>query len=165
MTASRPPGLVLGFHPTPRGFGWVAFDGIHLIDWGLVFVTGDKNPQCIRRLDAILQRLTPEALVMEAFSRTATRRAERIARLNVAVTNLAESRGVEVFVYTRDEVREAFSEVGARTRQEIAEAVVRHVAALRHRLPYPRRIWQSEDRRQALFVAAALVLTHLRDGL
>ena len=54
--------------------------------------------------------------------------------------------------------------MGARTRDEIAAAVVRHVDAFRHRLPRARRIWTSEDKRMALFSAAALVLTHYQLG-
>ncbi|HYC99579.1 hypothetical protein [Brevundimonas sp.] len=156
---------VLGFHPTARGFGWVLFEGPFIpIDWGLVSAGVDKNASCLRRLERLLDRFAPEALVLEAHDRHTTRRARRIADLCAAVMGAADARGVETAIYSRAEVREAFAEVQARTRREIAEAVARHLEAFRHRLPKPRRPWESEDARGALFAAAAVVITHQRLG-
>jgi hypothetical protein len=71
-----------------------------------------------------------------------------------------------VAVYSRGQVRQVFASVGAVTRQEIAEAVARHLEPFQQHLPPRRRPWQSEDERMALFSAAALLLTHFRvDGL
>ncbi|MDI6623328.1 MAG: hypothetical protein QME55_01235 [Brevundimonas sp.] len=157
---------VFGFHPTSRGFGWVLFEGPFApIDWGLVSAGDDKNASCLRRLERLLDRFAPETLVLEAFDRQTTRRARRIADLCTAVRRAADDRGIETAVYSRAEIREAFAEVEARTRREVAEAVARHLEAFRHRLPPPRRPWESEDARGALFAAAAVVLTHHRLGL
>jgi hypothetical protein len=67
---------------------------------------------------------------------------------------------VDVAVFSRDDVRSCFKQFGAHSRYEIAQAVARNAEAIRHRLPKPRRIWESEGRSMALFSAAALVLTH-----
>lgn len=165
LTATAAGARVLGFHPTSRGFGWVLFEGPFApVDWGLVSAGADKNGSCLRRLERLLDRFAPEALVLEAYDRSSTRRARRIADLCGAVRRAADDRGVETAVYSRADIREAFAEVGARTRREIAEAVARHCEAFRHRLPKPRRPWESEDARGALFAAAALVITHQRSG-
>lgn len=163
LTVTAAAERVLGFHPTSRGFGWVLFEGPFTpIDWGLVSAGIDKNASCLRRLERLLDRFAPEALVLEAYDHATTRRARRIADLCRAVRRAADDRGVETAVYSRAEVREAFAEVGARTRREIAEAVARHCEAIRHRLPRPRRPWESEDARGALFAAAAVGLAHYR---
>lgn len=164
MTSVRPEaGRVLAVHPSARGFGWAVFESPFLpIDWGLASARGDKNAQCLKRLDQLLRRFTPEVLVLEAYDRHSSRRHGRIARLCAAAGELADARGVETLVFNRAEIREAFSEVGARTRREIAEAVARHLDAFRHRLPPRRRPWDSEDAREALFAAAALALTYYR---
>lgn len=156
---------VFGFYPTSRGFGWVLFEGPYTpIDWGLVSAGDDKNASCLRRLERLLDRFAPETLVLEASDRATTRRARRIADLCTAVRRAADDRGIETVVYSRADIRAAFAEVEARTRREIAEAVARHCEAFRHRLPKPRRPWESEDARGALFAAAAVVLTHQRLG-
>lgn len=166
MTVACPEqGRVLGFHPNARGFGWVVFEGpFRPIDWGLVSARKDKNATCLKRLDRLLTRFAPEVLVLEAYDRETTRRARRIARLGVKARKLADGREIETAVYSRAEIREAFAETGARTRREVAEAVARHLEVFRHRLPPVRRPWESEDAREALFAAAAVVLTHQRSG-
>lgn len=156
---------VLGFHPTSRGFGWVLFEGPFTpVDWGLVSAGADKNASCLRRLERLLDRFAPATLVLEAYDRKTTRRARRIADLCDKVQQAADDRGIETAVYSRAEVREAFVEVQAGTRREVAEVIARHFEVFRHRLPKPRRPWESEDARSALFDAAALIVTHLRQG-
>ena len=156
---------MVGFHPTSRGFGWVAFEGpFQPFDWGLVYARGDKNAVCLARLEAILDRLKPEVLVLEEFDRRTTKRANRIAHLTTSAAAAAAMRSVQVTTYALGDIRSAFAEAGATTRREINETVATHVDAFRHRLPPPRKPWESEDRRSALFAAAALVLTHFKTG-
>lgn len=157
--------LTMGFHPTSRGFGWAAFEGPFApYDWGIVSAKGDKNGVCLRALEKLLARLEPETLVLEASGRRASTRSGRIDRLSKAVMALAADRGVDVAIHTRADIQGCFKAVGARTRQEIAEAVARHIDAFRHQLPKARRPWDAEDRRMALFSAAALVFTQFRIG-
>lgn len=161
----KAPTFTLGLHAHSRGFGWVVFEGPFApYDWGMVSARRDKNLVCMRRIERLLRRFQPEAIVLEAFERDASGRGDRVARLCRAIAALAADLGVQVAIYTRDHVRTCFSVIGAITRQEIAEAVARHVEAFRHRLPKPRRAWNGEDERMALFSAAALVLTHFRFG-
>ncbi len=166
MTESTPrKPLTFAIHPNTRGFGWVAFEGPFTpYDWGLVFSRKDRNADCLRRVEEMLARFLPDTLVVEAFEGKSSVRSERVMRLCRAVVSLAVDRGVEVAVYTRDQIRACFAHVGARTRHEIAQAVARHVEALNHRLPKPRKAWQGEDRRMALFSAAALAMTHYQFG-
>ena len=155
----------LAIHPTSRGLGWVAFKGPFApYDWGTTCPKKDKNNKCLRSVEALIARFVPDTLVLEAFERRNSARGDRIARLCRAIQSLAADRGVEVAVYTRGDVRACFAAVGARSREEIAEAVVRHVDALREWLPKRRRPWETEHRRLAVFSAAALVLTHYQIG-
>jgi Holliday junction resolvasome RuvABC endonuclease subunit len=110
----------------------------------------------------MFDRLQPETLVLEAFDQRFSDRQPRVARLCRAIVALAADRGVDIAIYTKKEVASAFGPVGARSRQEIAEAVARHIEPLRHRLPARRKPWQCEDRRLSLFSAAALILTHFQ---
>lgn len=157
--------LIFALHATSRGFGYVIFEGAFTTyDWGIVTARGDKNAVCLRKLEAMLARFTPDTLVLEAYGKNASQRHDRIARLYRAIASLAANRGIEVVIYTRGDIQTCFASVGAVTRQEIAEAVARHIDALGHRLPKARKPWQSEDRRMALFSAAALGLTHYQLG-
>jgi Holliday junction resolvasome RuvABC endonuclease subunit len=161
MTGHRRFGFVLGIHPTSRGLGWIVFEGpFSPHDWGNALARrGDKNAKCIVHVEKLLARFEPDTIVFEAFEKRRSARADRIALLGRAITALAADRGIEVAIFTRGEVKACFASVGAVSRQQIAEAVSRHLPALAHRVPKPRRPWESDHPRMALFSAAALVLT------
>ena len=166
MTVIAPPkGLTLAMHPFKSGFGWVAFEGpFSPYDWGLVIARREKNASCLRKLEKMLGRFLPDTLVLEVFDRRTSVRSDRISNLCRAIVALATDRGVEVAIYSRGDVRACFASVCAGTRQEIAEAVARHIAAFQHLLPEKRRPWDSEHQRMAIFAAGALVLTHYQLG-
>lgn len=126
----------------------------------MVFTERDKNSFCLRRrLEEMLQRSLPEPFIVEEFERRASARADRAAKLCRAIVSMAAGRGIEVRMYAKGEVQGCHASVGALTRHEIAEAVVRHIDALRNKLPKKVRPWEEGDRRMAIFAAAALSLT------
>lgn len=162
MSAPRYRALTLAVHPNSRGMGWVAFEGpFSPYDWGILGTRGrDKNARCLLKIETLIHRLTPETLVLEAFERRDSIRRDRIASLGRAIVALAISHGVDVAIYTFNDVRTCFANVGARTRQEIAEAIGRQFALFHHMLPRKRRPWQAEGWRMSTFSATALVLAH-----
>ena len=166
MTRREPrAGCTLAVHPNNRGLGWIAFEGpFSPYDWGTICPKRNLNIKCLRSVEALIVRFVPDTLVLEAFERRDSARKDRIARLCRSIQSLASDRGVEVAIYTRGDVRACFAAVGAQSRYEIAEAVGRHVEALREWLPKRRRPWETEHRRIAVFSAAALVLTHYQLG-
>lgn len=160
MTRLPKEGLVLGFHPCSYGFGWAAFSGpLSLYDWGLHHAKKRKNASCLERLEKLLLRLEPEVIVLEEFETGATRSA-RVVHLCRAVISLAMEQRIQVAIYTRGQIKACYGSAGARSRQEIAEAIARHFEELRSRLPKPRAIWDGPDRRMAIFDAAAAVQSH-----
>ena len=162
MTPKNP--LILAIHATSRGFGYVVFEGVGApYDWGTVGARGDKNAVCLRKIEMMLDRFAPETLLLEEAKSVANRSA-RIQRLYAAIASMATHRSIEVAIYTLGQIKTCFARVGAITRQDIAEAVGRYIEAFRHQMPKPRKPWQAQDRRMAMFCAAALVLTHYQLG-
>lgn len=166
MTAPIPSRyLTLGLYPTARGFGWACFDGpFTVFESGLFTVHKDKNAACLRKVEALLERLAPETLVLEAFDARSSLRSPRIRRLCLSIVSVAADRGLDLAIFTKADVERAFGGVGARSRDEIAHAVARQLPGLQHRLPKNRKNGDSEDKRLAIFNAAALVLTHFHFG-
>lgn len=166
MSGFRPErSLTLGFHPTARGFGWIVFEGPFApYAWGLFTVHRDKNAKCLRKIERLFDRYAPEAFVIEAFDKRSAVRSGRIQRLCLSAVALAADRGAELAVLSRGEIKTCFAQVGAQTRDEIAQAVTRQVPALAYRLPKRRKAGDSEDKRLALFCAAALVQTFYHYG-
>ena len=152
--------LTLGIAPTARGFGWAVFSGpLSLYDWGSVFVRSDKNLRCVKHFERMLDKLQPGFVVMEGPS-TQVPRSRRVAELHRLLKSSAFLKTVEVATYRRDQVQHCFAAVQAQSRFEIAEAIARSFPDLAHKVPRKRAAWMSEDRRMAIFTAAALVLTH-----
>lgn len=165
MTGPPPHSKVLGVFPTSRGFGYAIFNGpFALVDAGDVVLLRHKNQAALDRIARLLARHEPQALVLEAYEGPGTKRCERIKQLSASIFALAADRGHHVEVYPRNEVQETFAEEPAATRDEVAAAVAKRVPALAVRLPRPRRSFDSEDKRLAIFSAAALVLTFYRKG-
>ena len=158
--------FTLAVHPTSRGMGWIIFEGPFAPhDWGHVTARkGDKNATCLGHIEKLVARFVPETLVLEAFEKRGSARADRIGRLGRAIVALAQELRIEVAIYTRGDVKGCFASVGASTRQQIAEAIARHFIPLRHRVPKARKPWEADPPRMALFSAAALVLTHYQRG-
>lgn len=160
-------GLVLAVRPSTKGMGWVAFEAPFIpYDWGLAQPRKSQNVWYVRRFQKLLSDLEPEVLVVEESKRPGTAPCPRIERLYKALVALAVDRGIAVARYSRKEVQACFAPVGAVTRQEIAEAVARHIAVFESLAPPARRPWEAQHRHLSLFSAAALAMTHYqRDRL
>ena len=158
--------FTLAVHPTSRGMGWIIFEGpFSPHDWGHATARkGDKNATCLSYIEKLLARFSPETIVLEAFEKQRSSRADRICRLGRAIVALALEMRIDVAIYTRADIKGCFVSVGASTRQQIAEAVARQFVPLRHRVPKARKAWEADPPRMALFNAAALVLTHYQRG-
>ncbi|MDO1560135.1 crossover junction endodeoxyribonuclease RuvC [Brevundimonas sp. 2R-24] len=158
MTA--PPMVVMGFHPTTRGFGWVVFETLAApSDWGLAYARTDKNTKGLHQLRELLEQHRPEYLALEAPREGGGPKSDRLRALHDGVLSLADAFGIAVVLYTRKDISRAILGHARGTRQQVAEAIISHVHAFSHRLPPHRKPWESADRRLALFSAAALALT------
>lgn len=152
--------IVLGLHPSSRGFGWVFFeDALSLLDWGTVDIRKDKNALALSRIQSLLDRHRPAVLVMERHDGV-VRRSNRIRRLYLAIAKCAEIRDIAVQRYSRAQISRSRYLEGARTREEVANAVACCLNVLKPRLPRPRPIWVGERAGMALFCAAACALTY-----
>ena len=151
--------LVLGIHPTSRGYGWALLGGPNLIlDWGIASAKARRSARSLTRFKRLLAKYHPHAVVFEEFEGCVARRAARIQALSRAMIREARLKKSGAFVYSRAEVRAEFP--GATTRYEIAQGVAERLPPLRRRMPPVRKPWMSEDERQCIFDAAALALTH-----
>jgi hypothetical protein len=150
--------LVLAIYPQTRGIAYVLFEGwLSLVDWGVYDArAASKNARCLDRIASLLELHTPDVLVLQDMSKSGTGRSRRIRDLNRDAAELADQCGVPVRMFSRAQVVEHFDELGAATKQRIAETIVKHMPALYLYVPPARKAWMSEDARMGLFDAAAL---------
>lgn len=150
--------LILAIHLQTRGFAYVLFGESRIpIDWGVYDARGaDKNARSLIRINSLLELHTPDVMVLQDMSERGTPRARRIRELNRRAAELADQRGVRVKTYSRAQVIGYFAEFGAVTKQQIAEAIAKHIPALDLYVPPARKSWMSENARMGIFDAAAL---------
>src|SRR5207249_4358616 len=143
---------LLAIDPISRGFGFAILEGPErLIDWGVVHVRGvDRHMKCLKRVAGLLQRYTPEIVVIENWSRPGGRRRERAKLLIQGIADIALEQGTRIGKVSRKEVLKAFREIGVSTKYEIAGAITSRFPELASRLPRPRKPWMSEDLRMSI---------------
>jgi hypothetical protein len=158
MTYEVPDALVLAFYPMTRGFAYVLFEGpLSPYDWGVKEVRGmDKNRRILQMMKQIIERCSPKALVLEDWTDDYSRRAPRIKQLYGQIETIAEQQTIPVARYSTQEIKQAFANVIPCTKYEIALNIAKHIPAFSFQVPPVRKIWMSEDPRQALYDAAAL---------
>jgi hypothetical protein len=154
--------IVMGLHPTSRGFGWTLFHApTYPLDWGIAFIRGgDANRSALQHLRFLLERHRPEILILEHAKARTGKRASRTQQLLLDAASLADELGITVERYTQSDLQQALGLAKSATRHDTAKLVAAHIEALRHRLPPERKPWEGWDRRLALFSAAALALTY-----
>lgn len=158
MKRGHPP--VMAIHATSRGFGYVVMSGpFSLVDWGTVAAVRHKNATCLARLTRLLDRHDPHTLVIEDPTQ-GRRRSGRINNLCKAIAALCHGRSIDLASFSRADMQRCYASVGAKGWQDIAEAVGRQLEPLRRLVPSRRKAWQSETRRMAIFMAAAIAMTY-----
>lgn len=157
----------LSIFPCVPGFGWILFDGpLSPVAWGVSTIAAStkgsdqKNTQCVKQAETLLYKYRPNMLVLEAFEKGTTRRAERTQRLCRSLISLAVVNGIGVRIITRGEIRSSFTSAHAKTRYDVAKIAASYLTEIRHRLPDKRRFYDTEDPKMALFAAAALLIVH-----
>lgn len=150
----------LAIDPTHRGFGFAVLEGPdRLIDWGLCYVTGDTTPGSLRRLADLLRRYRPDTLVLEDCAARTCRRGPRVRNLLGRMAAIAAGSRIRVHRVSSDAVRRAFSTNSAAAKHDVATRVAARFPELLSKLPKPRKPWQAEDERMAIFGAAGMGTT------
>jgi len=156
---------VLAIDPSTRGFGFAVLEGSNrLIDWGVKETKTNKNARTLKLIDDLMDRYQPSVIVGEDYAGKGSRRCRRIQGLIKAISKRAAKRTIKVSSVSRAKVKQAFSESGAQTKQEIAVAIAKRFPELASRLPRFRKPWMSEDYRMSIFDAVAFGLTLVHFG-
>jgi hypothetical protein len=124
--------FVAAIYPNSRGIAFVLFEGLSARDW---MVTPRRGPSklrhALRRIGVQFERYPLiDALVLQDMSPEGTRRSRRIRELNDAIAEYAETYGIPVFTYSREQVRWCFQQFGLVTKYGIAESIAKHIPEL-----------------------------------
>lgn len=156
--------LVMSVFPNARGIAHVVFEGPNSpVDWGICDLRGARKHQAIRLIAALVDRYSPDILILRDRTSIRPRRVWRHAMLVEALEKLAHQKGISITRFSRDQVQQSFGSLGSPTRYAIVQAIAKQVPIFETYVPPIRKIWKAEDRRMGMFDAAALALTFYRN--
>lgn len=156
------PNRILAVDPIHKGYGYVVFEPpLDLIASGVARTEGDKQAGAIAHFEKLLTDFQPNAVVLEDTKAPGARRRHRARSLIETLAKVAGGRGFLVATVSRKEVIESFSSPEERaTKYKIAKWLAEAFPILAPKLPLPRKLWESEDERMAIFDALALAVTY-----
>lgn len=164
MRKRRSPARVLAIDPTPRGFGFIVFEGQqNVVDWGVRSgrkVSIERGQQLLMKVADLLHRYRPHVLVLEDTGAQGCRRSGRARLVIESAANLGLYQGTAVRRIDASKVRKTFRASGARTKYEVACYIAMKLPEIALWLPKARKFWNGEDYRMAVFDAAALALAY-----
>lgn len=160
--------IVIGIAVRARWLGFAALAAqCQLLDWGMIYYQRRNAAQikgAKRRVERILSLINPAKLVLLQPQLKTNQERATVRSLARAIRTFASEKSISVEYISRDEVRKAFRQFRARSKEEIASVVASTFPELAWRLPPKRSIWRKEDSRLTLFDAVACAMALFRDS-
>ena len=143
-----------------RGLGYAVLEREKfLVEYGYTSVKGDKNRQCLAKIEKLIALYRPDVLVLQDATAKGSHRDPRIKTLNQQVIGAARKRRLTVTLISGRQLRSLLLGNAQGTKQEMAEMLVKHFPdELASRLPPKRRAWESADARMDIFDAVGLAV-------
>ena len=147
---------ILSIDPCSKGFGFTVLETHpRLVDWGVARVWGSSKMEFLVRVDGLIERYRPHAVVLEELG--AVRRSPRTRERLAATEAHVRHRELAVLLVSRATAQLALVGDGS-TKRAIALRLAEMFPELRPHLPPPRKPWMTEDERMSIFDAAALAV-------
>lgn len=153
--------LVLAIQPSTQGLGYALFEGPRdPIDWGVKYTKVNKNAEGVRKVEEFINFYHPDIVVVENYAGEGSRRCKRVQWLIEDIKELAKTKNIKTYEYSRADIRKTFAQFGAKTKYKIAQKIVEWMPSFLLRLPPEKKAWMSEDPRMSIFGAVSLALTY-----
>jgi hypothetical protein len=142
-----------------RWLGYAVVEGrCKLVDWGMTFFQPNDRTEIRatkRRIDFLLSSFNPTLIAIAASEVAASNNASTVRALVRSIRTKARARSMRFQSVNRKYIRDSFLEHNARSKHEIALALVNRFPELLSKLPQKRKTWEKENFRMTLFDAVA----------
>lgn len=162
MIKTEENNTILSIYPNSYGFGFsVAENFKELIDYGVVKISPIQNKKCLKRFMEFIDFYNPKIVVLREYEKNKSIRSKRLLKLFEQMIKGAEERKVEIHNYTREDIKNVFSQFKSNTKHEICKTIVKWYPQLKRNMPKVRKAWETESYSMSYFDAIALYITHL----
>ena len=155
--------VVLALFPNSLGFGYAVMESpLDVIEAQMIVIRPRPvcNSKTLTRMKALIDYYQPDVLIIEDPLGTGSRKYPRIQKLLGDISAHGEEHKLEVFRYTREQIRFVFSNFNARSKHEIASIIATNIPMMKAKLMEKRKAWESEAYHMGAFDAVALAMTH-----
>lgn len=153
--------ITFAIYPNTRGFGFVCLEkSRQLLDFGIVTIRPICNRKVMKRARKFIDYYQPDLVILQDHRCKYTRPNKRVIRVLDNIALYAQKRDLEIHKYTREQIRDIFSQFKATTKFEIAQILCKEHTELAPRIPKPKKLWMSEDYNMGIFDALSLAYTH-----
>jgi hypothetical protein len=157
MTYENP--VILALYPNSVGVGHACLQvPERLIDFGVATVRPMSNGKLLKRVERFMDYYKPKiVLLREAGSSKNSGRSDKLIE---AISTLSGEKGLQVYRYTKQQIKDVFEIFGATTKFEMVEKICKMLPDLKSRAPEARKWYEKEHYSMGMFNAVSLVITH-----
>lgn len=119
-----------------------------------------QNRTLLKRIREKLDFYLPEVVILEDPKGYGSRKSKRVQKVIGLIESHARSINLDVFKYSRNDIRFVFGSFGARSKYEIAKAITENMENLPVALPKKRLSHEPEHYSMSIFDAISLGITH-----
>jgi len=153
--------VTLALYPNTNGVCYAIFDKPdNLIDYGVKTVRPVCNTKSMKHVGDLLDYYRPTVVLVESTIGSWFKKSDRSKLLIQKIREKAKRKKLEVYSYSRSQIREVFKQFKAKSKYEMACLIGKWQTTLSDRVPKPRKCTQSESFNMGIFDATSLALTH-----
>lgn len=155
--------IVCAIYPNANGYGFVFLEntdtGRKLIEYGSVRINPICNRKILERIKKSIDYFRPTIVILLDPDGNASRVGKRTKNLIGDLAAYAESEKLQVFKYSREQIRDVFEQFGVNTKYGISKLLLTEFTELEPKRPREKKLWESQDRNMAIFDALSLALS------
>lgn len=131
-----------------------------IIDSGVANIRPITNRKTMKRIRSLIEYFEPVLILVQDPKARKYNYSKRTKRLISSLENECDKRGLKIYKYSRENIKEVFEQFKAGNKYEIAKKIVASFPELEPNMPQHRKPWKPDDYFMGMFDAISLVCTH-----
>lgn len=153
--------LVVTLYPNAFGMGYVISETPkELINYGIAKIRPLTKDKYVKRLHKFIKEYRPALILLRDYTDSDNRISKRVMKVIDAFEREAKELELPIFKYSRDDIKEVFSQFDGNNKYVISKTITSWYPELKRYMPDIRKYPNPEHYRMGIFDAFALMLTH-----
>jgi len=150
---------ILALYPNRYGIGYALFNSPEeLIEYGLSNVKAVNHKKTIKKIKEYISYFKPDVVVTRNINDLKKRKSKRIQKLIDAICFEARLQGLDIYSYSRGQIKETFKQFKACSKYQISLKVMEWFPELKHHAYPKRKDWMTENYNAGIFDAVSLAV-------